>query len=118
MLLVTNNNGEILMQRRPPSGIWGGLLSLPEIPTDDDTAQWCKTHLGINISEIIRWPVMRHTFSHFHLDISPVIARVESPIDCVMEGDDWVWYNNDPTNTLAVKGGLPAPVARLVEQLN
>ena len=118
MLLVTNNNGEILMQRRPPSGIWGGLLSLPEIPTDDDTAQWCKTHLGINIGEIIRWPVMRHTFSHFHLDISPVIARVESPIDCVMEGDDWVWYNNDPTNTLTVKGGLPAPVARLVEQLN
>lgn len=118
MLLVANNNGEILLQRRPPSGIWGGLLSLPEIPVEHDTAQWCETHLGIRIGNITKWPVMRHTFSHFHLDILPVRACIQSPTDSVMEGDEWVWYNNDPINTPSIQGGLPAPVARLLEQLN
>lgn len=118
MMMIANARGEILMQRRPPSGIWGGLLSLPEIPLENDTAQWCKTNLGITINELQRWPVMRHTFSHFHLDISPVHACLESHDNCVMEGKDWVWYNNDPAKAPSIAGGLPAPVARLLEQLH
>ncbi|WP_455217198.1 A/G-specific adenine glycosylase [Kaarinaea lacus] len=118
MLLVTNKKGEVLLQRRPPTGIWGGLLSLPEIPVNDDVVQWCESHLGFNIRQAERWPVMRHTFSHFHLDISPVKARLDTPTDCVMEGEEWVWYNNDPGSSSEIRGGFPAPVTRLLEQLN
>ncbi|WP_455199462.1 A/G-specific adenine glycosylase [Kaarinaea lacus] len=118
MLLVTNKKGEVLLQRRPPTGIWGGLLSLPEIPTDDDVVQWCESQLGFNIRQPERWPIMRHTFSHFHLDISPVQAHIDTPTDCVMEGGEWVWYNNSAENTAVIKGGLPAPVTKLLEQLN
>lgn len=117
MLLAANHDGEILMQRRPPSGIWGGLLSLPEIPIEDDINNWCKKNLGLNIRIHQSWPVLRHTFSHFHLDIIPIHAIVESHTKCVMEDEDWVWYNNNPENEQTTHGGLPAPVARLLERL-
>ncbi len=117
MLIVSNNNGEILLQRRPPSGIWGGLLSLPEIPIDADTTQWCKHTLGITIKKKICWPVLRHTFSHFHLDISPVLSTYKSHKNSVMDETEWVWYNSDPKNEpQKTVGGLPAPVARLLKQ--
>lgn len=117
MLLVTNDNGDILLQRRPPTGIWGGLLCLPEIPLKTDTKQWCKKTIGFTVNEKHRWPVLRHTFSHFHLDISPVLATVKSLKNCVMEESEWVWYNNGlkekQTKTV---GGLPAPVTKLLKQ--
>lgn len=117
MLLVANNNGEVLLQRRPPSGIWGGLLSLPEIPVESDTTQWCKKTFGFTIKKEKHWPVLRHTFSHFHLDISPVSSNFKSHNKSVMDTEEWVWYNNDPAHEQdKIVGGLPAPVARLLKQ--
>jgi A/G-specific adenine glycosylase len=117
MLLVSNKYGEILLQRRPPSGIWGGLLSLPEIPVDEDTTQWCKKTIGFTINEQHQWPVLRHTFSHFHLDISPVLATVKSHKNCVMEDSEWLWYNNGlKDKQTKPAGGLPAPVTKLLKQ--
>lgn len=117
MLLVSNKNGEILLQRRPPSGIWGGLLSLPEIPVDADTKQWCKKTIGFTVNEKHCWPVLRHTFSHFHLDISPVLATVKSHKNCVMEESEWVWYNNGlKDKQIKIVGGFPAPVTKLLKQ--
>jgi len=118
MLLLSNANNEVLLQRRPPVGIWGGLLSLPEIPMDDDVSPWCEKHLGFAIEEQARWPVVRHTFSHFHLDISPVLI---APMNAagnnihtmsVMEGAEWVWYKG-----CVDVGGLPAPVVRLLSKM-
>ena len=111
MLLLRNRRGELLLQRRPPSGIWGGLLSLPEIPNNTDVVAWSAAQLGVNIQETARWNTLRHTFSHFHLDITPVLARVDSHTLRVMEGAEWLWYKQDPS-----QGGLPAPVARLLQQ--
>ena len=117
MLLVANDNGEILLQRRPPSGIWGGLLSLPEIPMGTDTTQWCKNTIGVTVKQKNCWPVLRHTFSHFHLDISPVLSTFKSHNNSVMDESEWVWYNNHPDNGQdKTVGGLPSPVARLLKQ--
>jgi len=119
MLLLANHRGEILLQRRPPSGIWGGLLSLPEVPINNNSSEWCAKHLGLHIQEKECWPVLRHTFSHFHLDISPVIATLKSLNDCVMEDKNWVWYNRQLNeSTVGISGGLPAPVTRLLAQLD
>ncbi len=119
MLMACNPAGEILLQRRPPTGIWGGLLSLPELPTGADIRNSCNEHWGLQVSVESRWPVLRHTFSHFHLDITPVQIRLDAPTDCVMEGASWVWYNiakDNPTLGDVASGGLPAPVTRLLEQ--
>lgn len=115
MLLLCNQHGEVLLQRRPPSGIWGGLLSLPEAAGTDDPAAWCKKELGIVGREKARWPVMRHTFSHFHLDIEPVLLQMDTHTARVMDASQWVWYNS-ASFQVQPAGGLPAPVARLLEQ--
>lgn len=115
MLLLSNKNNEVLLQRRPPAGIWGGLLSLPEVPLDDELTLWSERHLGFTVTEQTRWPVMRHTFSHFHLDITPVVVKAidKAPTMSVMEGAEWVWYKDG-----ADSGGLPAPVTRLLDRLS
>jgi A/G-specific adenine glycosylase len=55
------------------------------------------------------WPVLRHTFSHFHLDITPVLARLGAPGGS-MDGDRQVWYKPGQSD----ERGLAAPVAKLV----
>lgn len=115
MLLLSNKNNEVLLQRRPPAGIWGGLLSLPEVSMDDELGLWSERHLGFALKEQKRWPVMRHTFSHFHLDITPVVVKAidKAPTMSVMEGAEWVWYKDGVDS-----GGLPAPVTRLLGRLS
>jgi len=112
MLILTNKKGEILLQQRPPSGIWGGLWSLPEYSVNDENGiqQWCKKELGLIIDQVETQPVFRHTFSHFHLDITPVISQVKSPANHVMEADNRVWYNTQQPESL----GLPAPVVKIL----
>ncbi|GMR15944.1 MAG: A/G-specific adenine glycosylase [Gammaproteobacteria bacterium] len=113
MLVLHNKDGHILLQQRPPSGIWGGLWSLPEYTDGDDgqnLKQWCKHHLGLVIEDSQTQPIFRHTFSHFHLDITPVISRVKSPANHVMEASNRVWYNTQQPESL----GLPAPVVKIL----
>jgi len=110
-MLVTNARGEILLERRPPSGIWGGLWSLPET-VDEPASQWCHRH-GLTLRQETAWPVLRHTFSHFHLDISPRHVRVAEAGTAVMEASGAVWYKTGLCDQL----GLPAPIKRLLAQL-
>ena len=115
MLILKNNNGEVLLQKRPPSGIWGGLWSLPECQEDSEETvkSWCEQHLGLVINDYEIQPVFRHTFSHFHLDITPIVSRVKSPVNRVLEADDRVWYNTLQPESL----GLPAPVVKILINL-
>ena len=114
MLLVRNAQGEVLLQQRPPTGIWGGLWSLPEIESADLAEDWCRQQLGVSIGRHQSWPALRHTFSHFHLDITPLLIELgKNRAQSVLEGQATVWYNTrseDPR-------GLAAPVRRLLERL-
>ncbi len=115
MLVLHNKDGHILLQQRPPSGIWGGLWSLPEYTKDDggqNLKQWCEHNLGLTIEDSKTQPVFRHTFSHFHLDITPVISRVKSPANHVLEASNRVWYNTQQPESL----GLPAPVVKILSR--
>jgi A/G-specific adenine glycosylase len=111
LLLVTNDRGEVLLEQRPPSGIWGGLWTLPELG-DESVAQWCRRR-GLSAQEETPWPTLRHTFSHFHLDISPRLVRVDEAGSAVMEAGGAVWYKTDLCDQL----GLPAPIKRLLARL-
>ena len=111
MLILKNRAGEIVLEQRPPRGIWGGLWSLPECPAEDQVEQWCDEKLGLTCQLVSRWPVRRHTFSHFHLDITPLEIQVEHK-DAVMEAGDRLWYNPAHPDVC----GLAAPVARLIKE--
>jgi len=114
MILLRNAREEILLQRRPPTGIWGGLLAFPEIPPDQSVSQWCESQLGIEISNQEVWPEIRHTFSHFHLDITPVLASTtHNNPKRVMDQEHWVWYKGGG----ATQVGMAAPIKRLISEL-
>ena len=112
MLILRDARGRVLLVRRPPSGVWGGLWSLPESAGADARA-WCRDTFGLDIRTHKPWPVLRHAFSHFRLDITPIPARVTGACAVAMEHGETVWYN--PVRP--VKLGLAAPVKKLLEQL-
>ena len=112
MLLILNEANEILLEKRPPAGIWGGLWSLPEC--DGDAAQWVEQQFGLNVIEQESWTPFRHTFSHYHLDITPQILRLANTHTArVMEGRETNWYKADQANNI----GCAAPVTKLLASL-
>ncbi len=113
MLMLVDTQGQVYLEQRPPAGVWGGLWSFPELGADDDIDAWCRQRLGCAGAVQEQWPVVRHTFSHFHLDITPLRVSVENPGLSVLEGHDTVWYNSQQSDPR----GLAAPVQRLIERL-
>ena len=111
MLLVTCN-GRVLLERRPPVGVWGGLWSLPEIPPSTDVADWCRREFGSAPSEPRRWPALRHTFSHFHLDIEPWQLEIAADTR-IGDNADRRWVRSASELNL----GLATPVKKLLKQL-
>ena len=112
MLLLLNPSQQVLLARRPPTGLWGGLWSLPECDLGEDIDQWCQSRLGLKVKADSPWSTFRHSFSHFHLDITPVPTHVKNAT-AMMEKHETVWYNVDRPD----RRGLPAPVKRILEQL-
>ena len=113
MMVLHDGKGRILLQKRPPSGVWGGLWSLPECPVETDLERWCRESIGCEVTALQQLQQRRHTFSHFHLDILPARARVKNPNRRVMDGDEWVWYNpSQPDNR-----GLAAPIALILREI-
>ena len=111
-MLLLEREGELLLERRPPSGIWGGLWSLPECGPGDDWRAYCEHRYGVKPVAHRRWEVLTHTFSHFQLHITPLHARVTATGAAAMEPGDTVWYNSRAPLTR----GLPAPTQRLLDQ--
>jgi A/G-specific adenine glycosylase len=113
MLLLSGSDGAVYLERRPASGIWGGLWSFPEFDTEAALLDWCDQR-NIPLPERLEtWQALRHTFSHFHLDITPCRLRLKNRGFSVMEGGGAVWYNTGQSEAL----GLAAPVQRLLAQL-
>lgn len=112
-MIIKRNEHEILLQRRPPAGIWGGLYCFIECDSLDDIKKYCRNKLGLKVNTIEKLPEFRHTFSHYHLDITPTIIQVDSIQTNVMESDQLFWYKLGVVNQC----GLAAPVKNLLEQL-
>jgi len=113
MLLLCNAHHHVLLQKRPPVGIWGGLWSLLECPAEEDVMDWCQRNLPYTVLSQQAWPILRHTFSHFHLDITPVLVKTKNRTLQVMEDNTTIWYNTAKPDRL----GLPTPVQRLLTRL-
>ncbi|MEE4189209.1 MAG: A/G-specific adenine glycosylase, partial [Roseobacter sp.] len=64
MLLVRNADGDVLLERRPPTGVWGGLWGLPELDAAGDPLAWCEVELRQTAVARRVLPMRRHTFSH------------------------------------------------------
>ncbi len=114
MLILHDKSGEkVLLEKRPPSGIWGGLWSFPEIQVNDSISGYLQKYGFVINAQTMPWNDIHHTFSHYHLNIKPQILWLAKEPILIMEKPDWHWYDlNSPTEL-----GLAAPVKTLLKQL-
>lgn len=109
MILLYQDDDTVMLQQRQSTGLWGGLWSLPECDNDKDLCAWLQRYGGKQDGQ---WPVLRHTFSHFHLDITPVLVRA-GDADACLDSAGSLWYPLDHS----LKLGLAAPVKKLLDRL-
>lgn len=134
--LMTVDGLNVRLQKRGSEGLWGGLYCLPQFATKGDLMHYLHSQ-GIGFYQ--EWSAFRHTFSHFHLDIIPVLVykngtnptalsdknqlnqmpwQAVKPEQNIAEKvadftTDELWYAlNEPSNI-----GLPQPVSQLLLQL-
>jgi A/G-specific adenine glycosylase len=108
-VLVLLDGRRVLLERRPPAGIWGGLLSLPELG-GENAAEFARRH-GLRLRQARELPTLRHTFSHFRLTLRPCAYQVETTAGQVNE-PGWEWLALDEIESAA----LPAPVLRILRR--
>ena len=111
MVLAVSDDA-IYLERRPPAGIWGGLWSLPEL-TVGEVDNWCQQNLNGFDERVESWASLRHSFSHFDLDIHPVVVRAHASSRKVADNGDSTWHclSDSPP------GGIAAPVQKLIDTL-
>ena len=110
MLLAQSPHG-LLLELRPPAGIWGGLWCLPQFESNEQLQQHLAVHFKHH-STPEYWAGWRHTFSHYHLDITPVHTTLKHTPLKVSEAN-CLWYDLQQPP----KVGLAAPVKKLIQTL-
>ncbi|QDQ26111.1 A/G-specific adenine glycosylase [Chitinimonas arctica] len=109
-MLLLRHQGRWLLQKRPPTGIWGGLWSLPETAAIDAGIAYCQDRLGLRVELAEALPELVHTFTHFRLTISPLVLDVLE-MDARVAEDDHAWF----TRSDALQAGIPTPVRKLLQ---
>jgi A/G-specific adenine glycosylase len=108
MICLFNNKNEILLEQRPLKGIWGGLYSLPEFLTQK-TLQAFLTKYFTQESDLEPLAPIKHTFTHFHLNITPFKAKVKSQRK-THRFENKCWQKIANLSTI----GLPAPIQKIL----
>ena len=109
--LVLRHCGQVLLERRPSAGIWGGLWSFPEFD-GRDLAQECLTRFGCVISSHREMPSFAHGFTHFRLEISPLVCDVRS-LESRTASPGSLWLDPEA----AIAAAIPTPVRNLLRRL-
>ncbi|XZG71106.1 A/G-specific adenine glycosylase [Chitinibacteraceae bacterium HSL-7] len=109
MLLVRNASGELLLEQRPPSGIWGGLWCLPECDSTLAAEDHCRDALGVAAQAEPALPDFSHVFTHFRLSITP-LPLIASETAGVISERALKWFSVED----ALAAGIPAPLRRLL----
>ena len=112
MLVAMLDDGRVLLERRPESGVWGGLWCLPEFATATAASSYIARSLQSAQIEPQPLGVVEHAFTHFDLVITPLLMHCSGRAG-VMDDAQSVWYNTREP----VRIGLPAPIRTLLECL-
>lgn len=110
--LLLLNGTEILLEKRPGSGIWGGLWCPPQIDDGKGVLADYVQRNGIEVSERIDLEEFTHTFTHFKLHITPVVLHVpHKPSRVQQTGSEWMGME------AALQSAIPTPVRKILTQL-
>ncbi|HEY5622594.1 MAG TPA: A/G-specific adenine glycosylase [Gammaproteobacteria bacterium] len=113
VLLVRDGDNRVLLERRPETGIWGGLYSLPELQDATAAESWCFERLGAKVASSQILAPIEHSFTHFDLRMEPLVVDLDEAASGVMDGGEWLWYK--PQEEFGV--GVAAPIATLLSSL-
>jgi A/G-specific adenine glycosylase len=111
-MLVVLADGDVLVEKRPPSGIGGGVWSLPEIEADQDPASAMAARWSVENARIVALAPFTHAFTHYTLAVSPwrVVPR-RTPSGVETSGASWL-----PLADLR-GAALPSPVRELLTRV-
>ncbi|MDR1994083.1 A/G-specific adenine glycosylase [Azonexus sp.] len=101
--VLLRDGARLLLERRPPVGLWGGLLVPPEGAVDAVLAR-----LGLRARDCRSLPPLRHSFTHFRLTLEPVLCDVEAAPRLAEPGCEWVALEQ------AATAGVPTPIRKLL----
>lgn len=110
LLLVKDS--KILLEKRPGSGIWGGLWCLPQIEDGHGVLDDYMLGKDFEVSERVDLQEFTHTFTHFKLHITPVLLHVVSN-SLFVEQTDSVWMEVSE----ALQAAIPTPVRTMLRLL-
>ena len=110
-VLLLQRHGEVLLEKRPATGIWAGLWSLPEVGLDADIVAHCRTRFAAEVAPQPPLPTIEHGFTHFRLTLHPqpcavlgLVRRAEEP--------GFLWLPLTEVGSAA----LPAPIKKLLRE--
>ncbi|MEO6976619.1 MAG: A/G-specific adenine glycosylase [Gallionella sp.] len=109
-LLMLMHGNDILLEKRPGSGIWGGLWSLPQFDDEEAAKNW-YVQSGMDASNGVRLETFTHTFTHFKLHITPLkIELLRKPLHIAQPGNVWLSVEE------ALGAAIPTPVRMLLRE--
>jgi A/G-specific adenine glycosylase len=111
VLWLEDATGRILMHRRPPTGVWASLWSLPQFDEEDAGLSWFASHVTRDVRAGERLPPLAHAFSHYKLELQPLRWRGVVLRDRVGDNPDLRWVDREQRDAL----GIPAPIRRLLQ---
>jgi len=127
--LMLLHGNEILLEKRPGLGIWGGLLCMPQFESKAAISEWC-TQQGIHTGDIAcrsvknetstllmdhfnSLPTFSHSFTHFNLHISPEVIRIKKKPRRIEQAGK-IWLDTEQAQLAAI----PSPVRILLNKLS
>ncbi|MEP6634017.1 MAG: A/G-specific adenine glycosylase [Luteimonas sp.] len=112
VLLLRDDGGRVLLQRRPPAGIWASLWSLPEADSTESARVWFKQNFRDDYDTAEPLDSIAHGFTHYRLELQPMRMKVSAPHAVVRDNADLRWMALEDLASL----GIPAPIRTLLER--
>lgn len=111
IFLLLMHGNDMLLEKRPGSGIWGGLWCPPQVENESEVADYLQRN-GMKASELIELAEFTHTFTHFKLHITPLLIRVARKSQQLQQAGS-IWLSMDE----ALGAAIPAPVRQLISKV-
>jgi A/G-specific adenine glycosylase len=112
-VLARNHDGAILLQRRPPTGLWGGLWTFPQFEAHADALTWVQQRFHVSAQSAQLLGAYEHAFTHFDLTLHPLLMSVIPVAHAVADEDGYVWYDSRSPARI----GLAKPAVDLLRTL-
>jgi len=115
-LILQNEQGQVLLEKYPPIGIWGGLWGFPSCEEEGNVADICRRRYGYLIQQQKNLIPFRHTFSHFRLQIQPILLAVKELNDgaiLLTDRQDVLWVQPEQQGKI----GMPQPIIKILKAI-